>query len=422
MNNPVKYGAGLVMLALCGHAFAVPSIGNVTAVQDAMRIVTINYRLADEAAIVTVDVQTNGVSIGDANLTHFAGDAFRVVQPGNRTIVWRPRKAWPDHKITDNSVSYVLKAWSLDNPPDYMVVDLVTPNTVNYYVSAEQLPDGLGHEKYRMDKLVMRRIPAAYVKWRMGSPEGEPGRQTGEDTRYVTLTADYYMGVFELTQGQFAAIAGEYPRTNETGDDLMIRPVDAVTVVRYLNDPAQDPATPFRGGGNVWPTDGHNVDSDSWLGKIRIHSGIDFDMPTSAQWEFACRAETGSAIYTGEDMTDPYVVTNIGWTAFQATGKTMPVGLLKPNGYGLYDMIGNVWEHCLDRRTSGYTYPADSTDPEGPEPDSEGTHFVRRGGGVKDLKDAKRYRSASVHGNHPWHQNTADMYTGYRICAPLPQP
>lgn len=411
MKNPVKYGAGLVMLAMCGHAFAVPSIGNITATQDDMRVVTINYRLADEAAIVTVDVQTNGVSIGDANLTHFAGDAFRVVQPGNRTIVWRPRKAWSDHKITDNSVSYVLKAWSLDNPPDYMVVDLVTPNTVNYYVSAEQLPDGLGHEKYRMDKLVMRRIPAAYVKWRMGSPEGEPGRQSGEDTRYVTLTQDYYMGVFELTQGQYAAIAGSNPTTSQTGDDLMLRPVDGVNV------------DTLRGTAYIWPTDLHQVASDSWLGKIRTHSGIDFDMPTSAQWEFACRAGTGSAIYTGEDMSDWHVVTNIAWTSTQTAGVTKPVGLLRPNGYGLYDMIGNVWEHCLDRTDLSY-YEDEEIDPKGLVPDSEGnppTH-VRRGGGVKDVEGAYYCRSASFHRLHHAHVVFDKMFTGHRLCAPLPQP
>lgn len=400
-----------VIAILGGRVHAVPEIpqGSVSVSQCSSRVVTINYTLANEDAIVTVDVLTNGVSIGDANLTYFTGDAFRRVSPGARTIQWLPLKAWPGHKITDRSVSYVLKAWSLDNPPDYLVADLTNPNTVNYYVSESQLPRGVSDDVYKTTKLVMRRIPAAHVRWRMGSPCSEESRKANETAHIVSLTDDYYIGIYELTQGQYAAIAGENPPTGRTGDDVHLCPVDAV------------PHKTLRGTQDVWPSDGHVItDAACWLYKLRQHTGVSFDLPTSAQWEFACRAGTGTALYTGADVSAEAenALYPIAWTQY-TTDKIMPVGLKVPNAFGLYDMLGNVWEICLDQSSSGHNYYEDSEiDPCGPNPSPARTTHVRRGGGRGEKENYNR--SAC------WHEMAYDdertgYYTGFRLWAPLPQ-
>ena len=107
----------------------------------ATRTVSITYTLLDEPAVVTVDIQTNGVSIGGENLWYFAGDVNKVVAVGPHTVTWRPDKAWPGNKI-DSGVRAVVTAWATNTPPNYMVASLVAAQSVNYYANAESVPFG----------------------------------------------------------------------------------------------------------------------------------------------------------------------------------------------------------------------------------------------------------------------------------------
>ena len=134
------------------------------------RRVTVTYDL-DEPAIVTMDVLTNGVSIGDANLHYVSGDCNKLVKEGEgRTLYWNPEKAWPGYKFTTPVVTVKLTAWATNAPPDYMVVDLATSGNVSFYTSEDALPGGLlKNEAYRRTKLVMRKIhQPASGKWTMG--------------------------------------------------------------------------------------------------------------------------------------------------------------------------------------------------------------------------------------------------------------
>ena len=114
-----------------------PQISNVRLDQNvSSRRVTVQYNL-DEAAVVTMDVLTNGVSIGGANIQNVRGDCFRTVLAGNDHVVtWDPYLSWPDHKFGGGVVSVRMTAWALDNTPDYMVVDIARgarQNTQTYH-------------------------------------------------------------------------------------------------------------------------------------------------------------------------------------------------------------------------------------------------------------------------------------------------
>ncbi len=121
--------------------------------------------------------------------------------------------------------------------------------------------------------------------------------------------------------------------------------------------------------GAGWPTTSA-VDSSSFLGKLRARTGIEFDLPTEAQWEYACRAGTTTTYSYGSSYDGNYM-----WYSSNLSSKTHEVGTKLPNLWGLYDMHGNVWEWCLDWYNSSLTSKV--TDPNG---SSTGTYRVARGG------------------------------------------
>jgi formylglycine-generating enzyme required for sulfatase activity len=154
----------------------------------------------------------------------------------------------------------------------------------------------------------------------------------------VTLTHDFWIGKYEVTQGEYVALMTNNP-SNFDGDPN--RPVEKVK----FNDAQAycDLLTKRESAA------GH------------IPSGYSYRLPTEAEWEYACRAGTTNQYSFGEDpkLADDYV-----WYLENSEGSTHPVGQKKPNPWGLYDMHGNVWEWCSD-----WFAPfakKDETDPVGP--------------------------------------------------------
>ena len=229
---------------------AVPEVSAATMVQAMDRLVTITYTLADAPAVVTLDVQTNytengetkWASIGGAAVANAQGDVWKQVATGSRTITWRPDLSWPDHKIADGGARAVVTAWALDNTPDYMVVDIsgaAQPNTQKYYPSVDFLPGGiLGNDDYRTTSLVMRKIMAKDVEWTMGSTTLETNnRADREATHKVTLTNNYYVGVFQITQAQWALIQTNRPTPSYFNNPAYraMRPVEQVSYNEIRN-------------------------------------------------------------------------------------------------------------------------------------------------------------------------------------------
>jgi formylglycine-generating enzyme required for sulfatase activity len=104
------------------------------------------------------------------------------------------------------------------------------------------------------------------------------------------------------------------------------------------------------------------------MGKLRARTGLDFDLPTEAQWEYACRAGTTTTYSYGNSADGNYM-----WYDSNSNSKTHVVGTKQPNLWGLYDMHGNVSEWCLD----WYGTLSYGTDPKG---SSSGSNRVKRGG------------------------------------------
>ena len=368
----MKTPLSLLSALACASAFAVPQAENVTFSQDAGYVVNITYTLTETPAIVTLDIQTNvtgdvWASIGSDHVAPGVtsdSEAYRkVTGSGTHKIQWRPYRSWPSESdiIPIGKIRAVVTAWSLDNPPDYMVVDVSSkakPNTWRYYPDADSVPGGvLGNEAYRKTALLMRKILAKDVTWTMGSV-GEDGRGTNETSRVVALTNDYYMAVFETTQEQWRQVMGAWSPTYTSGPyaatvDREMRPVQNVS----YNDIRTSGTYNTYNVGNEYPNPPHG---DSFLGKLKTRTGIDFDLPSEAQWEFACRAGNGEG-YWGDgsilqNSTIPgrhngnggSVSGDANYATVGPTNGTAICGSYAPNSWGLYDMHGNVAEICID--------------------------------------------------------------------------
>ena len=341
-----------------------PQVSDVKVTQDGVtRRVTVTYDL-DEPAIVTMDVLTNGVSIGDANLHYVSGDCNKLVKEGEgRTLYWNPEKAWPGYKFTTPVVTVKLTAWATNAPPDYMVVDLATSGNVSFYTSEDALPGGLlKNEAYRRTKLVMRKIhQPASGKWTMGvSAElGKYKWDARENAHEVSLTRDYYIGVFPITQDQFKSIYGEYLSSFKFQDPVTrgMRPA----TMPYQNMRRCDVPWKEHGGDACeWPNDPYPT---SFIGLIRARTGVAFDLPGEMEWEYACRAGHGQGYWgDGSPIVGETTDSNLDRlaryglaTVTDEDAKTADlsvgmaeVGSKASNDWGIYDMNGNVWEWCLD--------------------------------------------------------------------------
>ncbi len=207
----------------------------------------------------------------------------------------------------------------------------VAPGSIKFHKTSKPVGD-VGADVWRNSiGMEFRRIPAG--KFAMGSPASEMHRESwgsDETQREVTISREFYMSVYETRQSDFAAFyydaAGEpsffYNPSAYVGSE---RPVDSVEWIVAMNFVAT---------------------LNKYLGKElakRFGEGARYDLPTEAQWEYACRAGTETTYAFGDSISRGQARISM-----QQGAGTIDVGSYEPNAWGLYDMHGNVWEWCLD--------------------------------------------------------------------------
>ena len=240
-------------------------------------------------------------------------------------------------------------------PPNdklYCIVDLSPgPNAKKYSVSyRSSVPVGGWTDLCKTSRLVLRRIdPGTFIM----------GENQKDESHRVTLTKPFYIGVFEVTQKQYELVTGGNPSKHKGP----MRPVTDISISQLRGSCIE----------YDWPTS-RKVAPNSFMGYIRKRTGLDgFELPTEAQWEYACRAGTTTLRYDGSDTNDfegwmklgrlTYNQKARGWQESTADFKKhkpdgkggymerhTSVGMYKPNAWGLYDMYGNVWELCVSRK------------------------------------------------------------------------
>ncbi len=199
----------------------------------------------------------------------------------------------------------------------------------------------------------------------MGSPPDEEGHIYDEHQHEVTLSRDFYIGVYAVTQRQYQRVIGKNPSRFQGPEvknaDSSNHPVenvsydDAVEFCRRLSELSDEQA-----------------------------DGRRYRLPTEAEWEYACRAGSKTAFSFGSNATD---LGSHAWYAANSNDMTHAVGGKKPNAFGLYDMHGNVEEWCSDWYDAKYYASSPATDPRGPD---SGSLRVFRGGSWRFRLDSLR--------------------------------
>ena len=297
---------------------------------------------------------------------HDTGRVYTLTKAGRHQLTWSKENL----VVSNATVKTTLVSYHtpLVTEGHYCVIDLSEgPDVTQWPVSYLSSVSSNGWtDEYKTTKLVLRRIEAG--TFIMGDDQAD-------ESHRVTLTKPFYMGVFEVTQRQWELVMGSWPGSSPSSS-YGLGDVYPAYCVSY-ND--------IRGSssGAQWPALAA-VDASSFLGRLRAKTGLDFDLPTEAQWEYAYRAGTTTRYYWGDTMDGTYA-----WYENNSGSRVHPVGTRFPNVWGLHDMSGNVWEWCRD----WYGTLAYGTDPTG---SASGSYRgrVRRGGswsyGADDCASSNR--------------------------------
>ena len=263
------------------------------------------------------------------------------------------------------------------------------------------------------NKIVVKSINCEMVyiapgTFRMGSPSFEPMRDSDETLHKVRLTKGFYMGAAEVTLGQWRAFVNKTGYKSEAEKEGWAYVWDGDSWEKKKGVSWKEPGFP--------QGDDHPVtcvsfnDALEFIKWLNRREGEGYRLPSEAQWEYACRAETDTPFNTGQCSSTDQANYNGNYPLSACSKgiyreKTMPVESFVPNKWGLYDMHGNVWEWCSDWYGD---YPSGQvTDSVGP---LSGSRRVVRGGSWHD--NARFCRSAN---RGRYGQSYRRSYLGFRL-------
>jgi len=211
-------------------------------------------------------------------------------------------------------------------------------------------------------------------KFRMGSNRG------GHDEMPIheVVLNDFYIGKYEVTQAQWYSVLDKDPSQRYfAGCDSC--PVERVT----------------------W---NHVIE---FIKKLNEKTGLNYRLPTEAEWEYAAR---GGPMSHGYKYSGGNLLDSVAWYDANSGNEAHQIGMKKPNELGIYDMSGNVYEWCSDLYSEDYYHMSEENNPPGP---AEGTERVIRGGSW--FFDRSGLRVADREGGNP---DFRYGYVGFRLCRP----
>jgi formylglycine-generating enzyme required for sulfatase activity len=208
----------------------------------------------------------------------------------------------------------------------------------------------------------------------------------------VRISRPYYLGTCEVTQGQYQAVMGQFPSKYTGSDDLPAEQVSWLDAIEFCNKLSLLENRPL-----YYRIDGQNV---------TITGGNGYRLPNEAEWEYACRAGSSTLYPFGDNASE---LDRYAWYERSLGSEKHAVGKKLPNAWGLYDMLGNVWEWCGDRYDEKYYASSPPVDPPGV---SGAALRVIRGG---SWGHSPRFcRSASRYGDAPGYRLNN---LGFRVAA-----
>lgn len=377
-------------------------------------VVTNGTESVSEFGVAVTGTYANGMKTVTA--ATFASDFFAVA--GTNRVTWNLGADYPGFRAADLAISVTVST-EIAETPAYLVVDLSGgAAATSYPVRYTAQPPDVSNDTCRTSELWLRRMPAG--SFTMGSPADELGRDSTENQAAVTLTKGFYIGIFEITQQQWYNVMGNWPSRYTNILHRNTRPVEQISYNALRGSSAQ--------GGGGWPTNS-DVYALSFIGVLRDRTGMEtLDLPTAAQWEYACRAGTATPLYSGASITNTASDANVALLArYKYSGAlanetlmdrnvteinaTAKVGTYLPNAWGLYDTYGNAMEWCLDWYEPTVT---GGTDPRGPNSSSRGQR-ARRGGSYDS-------RASSCRSAFRWYQSPDNSGPTYGVRIVITRP
>lgn len=277
--------------------------------------------------------------IGGTTYTIDGSTVGASASEGTHTVSWTvPAKV----KCMDCSISAAVYSADVPSGKDYMIIDLDT-GAVTYegLYSSQALSDARynGGDTYKKDKMVLRRVPAGGTY-----PSGDDVNYPNNNpAKTWTTDRDFYAGVFLVTQYQYEKLTGTNPssfKSDADGNPAAVRPVENVSWTDLRGDAEPTEALAPDASGTFLQRLNH---------KTLTACGVKgFDLPTELMYEISARAGATTVYWWGDTADSKYAVCK------ENSGeKTWGVGSKAANAWGLYDMAGNVFAHCLDDDSLG---------------------------------------------------------------------